>query len=140
MRWGEPFVSTARRKNKLMKKIPAALISVLVVQCASAQLLVEHFSYANGNLGNSGIGDTVWSGGDSPNVALTANSSAALTNASLFGVAGSGVIYNGGTFKKKAAPFASRSGNGAQVYCSFLLSAQTVGGSTKAFLYLQNGN
>src|SRR5262245_15852186 len=83
------------------------LILSLFVQSAHAQLLVEHFNYGNGNLGAAGVGDTLWSGGDSANVALTVNSSAALTNSGLAGASGSGIIFNGGTFKKKAAPFVS---------------------------------
>ena len=121
-------------------KICILTLSSLLLQSVSAELLVEHFGYSNGNLGAAGSGDTVWTGGDSPNVALTVNSSAALTNNGLSGAAGSGIIFNGGTFKKKAAPFAAQSGNGVAVYCSFLLRVQTVPGSTKAFLYLQNGN
>ena len=66
------------------------------------------------------------------------NSAAALNHAQLIGITGSGVIFTGGTFKKKAAPFTAQSSG--TVYCSFLLSIQTIGGTTKAFVYLQNGN
>ena len=105
---------------------------------APAQLLVEHFSYNNGSLGSSGIGDAVWTGGDSASSALSVNGTAALTDSYLAGVAGSGVIFTGGTFKKKAAPFTAQSSG--TVYCSFLLNIQAIGGTTKAFVYLQNGN
>ena len=45
---------------------------------AGAQLLEEHFNYANGSLGAAGVGNAVWTGGDSPASALTVNPSAAL--------------------------------------------------------------
>jgi len=109
-----------------------------LVQGAQAQLLVEHFTYNNGSLGSAGIGSSVWTDGDSANSAISVSNTAALTNSSLAGIAGSGVIFTGGTFKKKAAPFAAQS-SGA-VYCSFLLNIQAIGGTTKAFVYLQNGN
>ncbi|HVM62272.1 MAG TPA: pectinesterase family protein [Verrucomicrobiae bacterium] len=122
-----------------MKKIWIPLIAgALVVQSAQAQLLVEHFAYNNGSLGSSGIGDGVWTGGDSPSSSIMVNSSAALTNSSLDGITGSGVIFTGGTFKKKAAPFSAQTSG--TVYCSFLLNIQTAPSTVKAFIYLRNGN
>jgi hypothetical protein len=44
---------------------------------------VDHFQYGNDNLGASGIGDAIWSGGDSPNFPITVNSNAALNYAGL---------------------------------------------------------
>src|SRR5262249_20789223 len=85
-------------------------------------------------------GDTVWAGGDSANSSITVSSTAALSYTGLTGAGGSGVIFTGGTFKKKAAPFASQTGNGTSVLCSFLLKVLTAPGTVKAFLYLQNGN
>jgi len=121
------------------KLLPGILVTLLFTASAHAQLLEEHFSYANGNLGASGSGSAVWTGGDSPATALTVNSSAALSG-NLFGAAGSGVAYNGGTFKKKAAPFAAQSGAGTTVYVSFLINIQTAPSTVKPLLYLQNGN
>src|SRR5262245_38518514 len=103
------------------KLLPGILLGLILTASAQAQLLEEHFSYANGNLGASGSGNVVWTGGDSPATALTVNLSAALSDPTLFGATGSGVIYNGGTFKKKAAPFAAQSGAGTTVYVSFLI-------------------
>jgi hypothetical protein len=120
-------------------KLGLALVVMLTLS-ASAQLLVEHFDYANGSLGAGGSGDAVWTGGDSPAAALTVNASAALNHPGLFGASGSGVIFSGGTFKKKAAPFAAQSGNGTTVYVSFLLNVQTAPGTVKALVYLQNAN
>ena len=111
---------------------------IVLAQGVQAQLLVEHFSYSNGSLGSAGIGSSVWTDGDSANNAISVSSTAALTNSSLTGITGSGVIFTGGTFKKKAAPFTAQSSG--TVYCSFLLNIQAIGGSTKAFVYLQNGN
>ena len=122
-----------------MKRTLILLIAgVLLSSSAQAQLLVEHFIYNSGSLGSAGVGSAVWAGGDSPSTAIFVSSAAALTHPSLIGVAGSGVIFTGGTFKKKSAPFASQSSG--SVYCSFLLSIQAIGGTTKAFIYLQNGN
>src|ERR1041384_7223432 len=100
------------------------LTAGLLVQSASGQLLTEHFNYNNGSLGGSGVGDAVWTGGDSPSTAISVNSAATLTNSQLAGIAGSGVIFTGGTFKKKAAAFTSQSSG--TVYCSFLLNIQTI--------------
>src|ERR1051326_5336264 len=118
----------------------AASASLLLLTTAQAQLFVDHFSYGNGTLGSAGVGDSAWTGGDSPNAALTVSNTAPLTWAGLSGAAGSGVIFNGSTFKKKAAPFAAQTGPGTTVFCSFLLRIQTAPTGTKAFLYLQNGN
>jgi len=135
----------ASRERLTLSYACARLITVLaffsvVFTSAHAQLLVEHFTYSNGNLGGAGIGDAVWTGGDSPNVSLTVNSTAALSGAGLAGSGGSGIIFTGSTFKKKAAAFAAQTGNGTTVYCSFLLQIQIAPSGTKACLYLQNGN
>jgi pectate lyase len=113
----------------------ACLLSVPV---AHGQLFVDHFSYPNGNLGADGIGNLTWDGGDSPNTPIRVNTAAALSHASLADVGGSGVIFTGSTFKKKAAPFASQSANA--VYCSFLLNIQSPPTGTKAFVYLHNSS
>jgi len=105
---------------------------MLILQGAQAQLFVDHFSYTNGNLAGS------WTGGDSASSAIAVNSAAALTNSSLAGITGSGVIFTGGTFKKKAAPFTAQSSG--TVYCSFLLNIQTAPSTVKAFVYFRNGN
>jgi hypothetical protein len=123
-----------------MKRQLGFALGALLAINAPAQLLVEHFDYANGNLGASGSGDVTWAGGDSPAAALAVNASATLTHPGLFGTSGRGVIYSGGTFKKKAAPFTAQSGNGTTVYVSFLLNVQTAPGPVKALVYLQNGN
>ncbi|HTS16353.1 MAG TPA: immunoglobulin domain-containing protein [Verrucomicrobiae bacterium] len=114
----------------------AVIVGMLMVRGAQGQLLVEHFNYNNGSLGSSGIGDTIWSAGDSPSVALIVTNAAALTNASLSGITGRGLQYNGGTFKKKAAAFTSQSSG--TVYVSFLLGIQTAPSTVKAFVYLHN--
>jgi pectate lyase len=121
-----------------MKKILITVIAgALLARSAQAQLLVEHFNYSTeGRLGNSGIGDTLWTAGDSPSAALVVTNTAALTNASLAGIAGKGLLYSGGTFKKKAATFTAQSSG--TVYCSFLLNIQTAPGTVKAFVYLHN--
>lgn len=119
-----------------MKTLIAVIVGIMLLQNARAQLLVEHFNYNNGSLGSAGIGDSVWTAGDSPSVALIVTNTAALTNASLAGVAGKGLQYNGGTFKKKAASFAAQSSG--TVYVSFLLSIQTAPSTVKAFVYLHN--
>lgn len=111
---------------------------MLLGPSAPAELLIEHFSYNNGSLGSAGIGSSVWTDGDSASSAISVNSAAALTHPSLTGITGSGIVFTGGTFKKKAAPFTAQSSG--PVYCSFLLSIQAIGGTTKAFVYLQNGN
>jgi pectate lyase len=124
-----------------MKKILIPFVAgALFVQGLQAQLLVEHFSYSSeGRLGLSGIGDAVWTAGDSPSVALVVTNTAALTNAALAGIEGKGLLYSGSTFKKKAAPFPAQSSG--TVYCSFLLSIQTPpGGTVKAFIYLHNSS
>ncbi|MEY4388050.1 MAG: hypothetical protein RLY20_3333 [Verrucomicrobiota bacterium] len=105
---------------------------------AHAQSLTEHFAYPNASLGAAGSGDAVWTGGDSPSTAITVSSNAALTYAGLFGPSGSGIIFSGGTFKKKAAPFTAQSSG--SVYVSFLLNLQTAGSGAKLLVYLQNGN
>src|SRR5262245_40922399 len=109
---------------------------MLLAASAPAQLFVDHFAYPNGNLGSAGIGDAVWSAGDSPNTSLVVSSNASLTYPGLFGTAGSGVIFSSGTFKKKAASFPAQSGNGVSVYCSFLLNIQTAGSGAKLIAYL----
>src|ERR1051325_21798 len=103
-----------------MRKL-IVVAGLLLAFHAQAQLLVEHFSYPNGNLGASGVGDAVWTGGDTAHPAITVNSNAALSYSGLFGATGSGVIMTGGTFKKKSAPIATQSGDGTTVYASFLL-------------------
>jgi hypothetical protein len=105
---------------------------------AQGQLLTEHFDYPNGTLGSANSGSAAWTGGDSPAAALTVAGSAALEAAELFGETGAGVVFSGGTFKKKAAPFTAQSSG--EIYVSFLLNIQTAPSTTKAFLYLQNGN
>ena len=120
--------------RQLMKTSIAVVVGVLLWQNAQAQLLVEHFDYNNGTLGSSGVGSALWSGGDSPSVALTVTNVAALTNASLAGITGKGLQYNGGTFKKKNSSFAAQTSG--SVYVSFLLSIQTPPNSAKAFVYL----
>jgi hypothetical protein len=112
--------------------------AILFTGAANAQLLTDHFDYANGTLGSAGSGSAAWTGGDSPAAALTVSGSAALVDAALFGETGAGLVFSGGTFKKKAAPFAAQSSG--EVYVSFLLNIQTAPSTTKAFLYLQNGN
>ena len=112
------------------------LTAGLLVQSASGQLLTEHFNYNNGSLGGSGVGDAVWTGGDSPSSAIIVTNTAALTNANLSGVSGKGVQMTGGTFKKRNAGFTSQSSG--TVYVSFLLSIQTAGSGAKAFVYLHN--
>jgi hypothetical protein len=125
-------------KEHLMKIYLSLILGVILGQGSQAQLLVEHFSYNNGSLGGAGVGSGVWSGGDSPSSAITVNSTAALTNSSLAGREGSGVIFTGGTFKKKAAPFTAQTSG--TLYCSFLLNAQTAPSTVKAFVYFRNGN
>ena len=110
----------------------------LLSSIAHAQLLTEHFDYPNGSLGAAGSGDVVWTGGDSPSTAITVSSNVSLTYPGLFGATNYGVVFSGGTFKKKAAPFTSQT-NGA-VFVSFLLNVQTAGNSAKLIAYLQNGN
>src|ERR1041384_2868197 len=85
------------------------LTAGLLVQIARGQLLTEHFDYNNGSLGGSGVGDAVWTGGDSPSSAIIVTNTAALTNANLSGVSGKGVQMTGGTFKKRNAGFTSQS-------------------------------
>ncbi|HVM59824.1 MAG TPA: immunoglobulin domain-containing protein [Verrucomicrobiae bacterium] len=114
----------------------AVVVGSFLLHSAQAQLLVEHFNYNNGSLGASGIGDTVWNGGDSPSVALIVTNAAALTNASLAGITGKGLQYNGGTFKKRNATFTAQTTG--TVYVSFLLSIQTAPSTVKAFVYLHN--
>jgi pectate lyase len=111
---------------------------VLLGAVANGQLLTEHFAYPNANLGAAGSGDAVWTGGDSASTAITVNSNAALNYAGLFGPSGSGIVFSGGTFKKKAAPFTAQTGGA--VYVSFLLNIQTAGASAKLLAYLQDGN
>ena len=119
-----------------MKTAIAVVVGILLWQCAQAQLLVEHFAYNSGSLGSSGIGDAIWTGGDSPSVALTVTNVATLTNTTLAGIAGKGVQYNGGTFKKRNATFTAQTSG--SLYVSFLLSIQTAPSTVKAFLYLHN--
>jgi pectate lyase len=116
------------------------LAALLVTLNASAQLFVDHFGYVNGTLGAAGVGDTLWTGGDSPNTPITVNSNAALIYGGLSGSTGSGVVLTGSTFKKKAAPFAPQSGNGVALYCSFLLNISSAPTGTKAFVYLHNSS
>jgi len=103
--------------------------------CA-ALLLEDHFDYPDGNLGATGIGDTVWTSGDSPSAAIRVSNAAALDYAGLANARGSGVVFSGTTFKKRSAPFPAQS-NGT-VYCSFLLNVQVPAGGTKLFLWLHN--
>lgn len=110
----------------------------LFLNADAAVLLEEHFNYSNGNLGDTGIGDAVWAGGDSAHAAIRVTNTAALEYSGLSGAAESGVVFSGGTFKKKAAAFTSQ--NSGTVYCSFLLNIQTAPSTVKAFVYLQNGN
>jgi pectate disaccharide-lyase len=122
-----------------MKTLLVLVVSLSLLHCACATLLLEdHFSYANGNLGAVGTSGIVWTGGDGASAAITVNSSAALTHSSLSNITGSGVIYNGGTFKKKAAPFTAQTSG--TVYCSFLLNLQTAPSTVKAFVYFRLGN
>jgi pectate lyase len=121
-----------------MKLLLPIIAGVLSLQSATAQLLEEHFAYGNGNLGASGIGDSRWAGGDSASAALAVNSTAALTHSTLSGITGSGLIFSGGTFKKKAAPFTAQTSG--TVYCSFLLNVQTAPSTVKAFVYFRLGN
>ncbi|HVM59822.1 MAG TPA: immunoglobulin domain-containing protein [Verrucomicrobiae bacterium] len=119
-----------------MRKLVVIAVGIMLLRSAPAQLLVEHFNYNNGSLGGSGIGDTVWTGGDSPSVALIVTNAAALTNSSLAGISGSGLRYNGGTFKKRNATFTAQTTG--TVYVSFLLNIQTAPSTVKAFVYLHN--
>jgi len=109
-------------------------ISVIVL----SQLLVEHFDYPNGRLGEVGVGSALWTGGDSPSTALMVTNVAALAYPGLPDCSGAGVVMSGGTFKKKAAPFGPISSG--DVYVSFLLSVRDPGDASKLILYLQNGN
>ena len=120
-----------------MKILFRLAVGLLLISSARATVLVEdHFSYTNGNLGATGIGDTVWTAGDSPSVAIRVNSTAALSYPGLAGSAGSGVVFSGTTFKKRSASFTSQS-NGT-VYCSFLLNIQSAPASTKLFVWLHD--
>ncbi|HVM59823.1 MAG TPA: immunoglobulin domain-containing protein [Verrucomicrobiae bacterium] len=122
---------------KLLARLLIQVVSgLLFLQVSQAQLLVEHFDYNNGSLGGAGVGSTVWTAGDSPSVALIVTNAAALTNASLSGITGKGLQYNGGTFKKRAASFTAQTTG--TVYVSFLLSIQTAPSTAKAFVYLHN--
>ncbi|MCX7722466.1 MAG: immunoglobulin domain-containing protein, partial [Verrucomicrobiae bacterium] len=123
---------------KILRKIAGVIVCGLVAINAvrAALLLEEHFSYPDGNLGAAGIGDTVWTAGDSPSAALRVSSTAALSYPGLMGATGSGIIYSGTTFKKRSAPFPAQS-NGT-VYVSFLLNVQTPPSSTKLFAWLHN--
>src|SRR5213593_1169371 len=102
-----------------MKTALILLTVGLLVHGAQAQLLTEHFDYNNGSLGGSGVGSIVWSAGDSPSSAIIVTNTAALTNSTLAGISGKGVMMSGGTFKKRDAPFTSQSSGTA--YVSFLL-------------------
>ncbi|TAL00707.1 MAG: hypothetical protein EPO07_09345 [Verrucomicrobia bacterium] len=123
-----------------LQGLPLALLLLLPLPARAALLFEEHFAYPNGNLGAAGIGDAIWSGGDSANSSLAVNTNAALTSAGLFGETGNGFVFSGGTFKKKAAPFTEQSGAGTNVYVSFLLNIQTAGSGAKLIAYLQNGS
>jgi pectate lyase len=121
----------------MKKTLMTVIAATLLVGSAPAQLFEEHFNYSTeGRLGNSGIGDTLWTAGDSPSAALVVTNTATLTNASLAGIAGKGLLYSGGTFKKKAATFTAQTSG--TVYCSFLLNIQTAPSTVKAFVYLHN--
>ena len=63
-----------------MKTLFCFIAAAVLGSAAQAQLLTEHFDYNNGSLGSSGVGDTVWGGGDSPSTALIVTNAAALTN------------------------------------------------------------
>src|SRR5881296_864412 len=119
-----------------MKSRIILLSAGLLVQSARGQLLTDHFDYNNGSLGGSGVGDAVWTGGDSPSSAIIVTNTAALTNASLAGISGKGVQMSGGTFKKRNTTFTSQSSG--SVYVSFLMNVQTAGSGAKAFVYLHN--
>jgi pectate lyase len=119
-----------------MKTLLSVVASIVLGSTVQGQLLTEHFDYNNGSLGGSGVGDSVWAGGDSPSAALIVTNTAALTNSSLAGIAGKGLKMSGGTFKKRNTSFASQSSG--IVYVSFLLSIQTAGSGAKAFVYLHN--
>jgi pectate lyase len=119
-----------------MKPLLYLVAGLVLGYSVQAQILVEHFDYNNGSLGGSGVGDAVWTGGDSPSTALIVTNAAALTNSSLAGITGKGLKMSGGTFKKRNTSFASQSSG--TVYVSFLLSIQTAGSGAKAFVYLHN--
>lgn len=138
--WTHCFPCPGDRKRPRLKWLRPVLILLLPLFAQAAPLFEEHFAYPNGNLGSSGVGDAIWTGGDSANVSIVVNTNAALTSAGLSGEAGSGIIYSGGTFKKKAAPFASQGTDGTTVYVSFLLNIQVAGSGAKLLVYLQNGN
>ena len=121
-----------------MKPFVILAVSVALATAANAQLLTEHFAYPAASLGASGSGDAIWTGGDSPSTAITVSTNVALTYPGLFGATNSGVIFTGGTFKKKAAPFTAQT-NGT-VFVSFLVNVQTAGNTAKLLVYLQNGN
>lgn len=125
---------------QLQMLVGVLCLAGLSLATVSAQLLVEHFDYPGGRLGDPGIGNTVWTGGDSPSTALIVTNTAALTYPGLADCTGAGLLMSGSTFKKKAAPFAAQSGIGTSVYCSFLLNILTQGSLAKLILYLQNGN
>lgn len=79
-----------------MKKTLTLLVVGTVLSCtAQAQLLTEHFAYNNGSLGSSGIGSSVWTGGDSPSTAIQVNSAADLPSPAVAGFgAGGSLISN----------------------------------------------
>src|SRR5262249_21683281 len=135
LRTGSRFTPHRNRSAfSTLRRYAFLCASAFCIPFTHGQLLVEHFAYGNGNLGASGVGDTVWSGGDSPNISLVVSNTAGLSGAGLGGASGNGVIFNGSTFKKKAAPFTAQSGNGNALYCSFLLQIQNAPTGTKAFL------
>ncbi len=121
----------------LIKILVISLSGFAPINFVQAALLFEdHFSYPDGNLGSSGVGDTVWTAGDSPSAALRVSGSAALLYSGLANATGSGVIFSGTTFKKRSAPFTPQSSG--SVYVSLLLNIQTVPSGTKLFAWLHN--
>lgn len=121
-----------------MKVLFPLVVGLLIFQTSRATVLLEdHFNYSNGNLGASGVGDGVWTSGDSPSAAIRVTNAATLNYPGLADTAGSGVVFSGTTFKKRSAPFSAQSSG--SVYCSFLLNIQSAPASTKLFLWLHNG-
>ena len=127
------------RPPALRLKATLVFLSVFGISVIGlSQLLVEHFDYPNGRLGDAGVGSALWTGGDSPSTAVMVTNVAALVYPGLTDCCGAGVLMSGGTFKKKAAPFGPVSSG--EVYVSFLLSIGEPGNASKLILYLQNGN
>jgi pectate lyase len=147
------FVSPAALgSNKALPPVPSfpmrrvvtcavvcGLFALLAPHGAPAALLLEdHFNYPDGNLGASGVGNSVWSAGDSAHSAISVGSAAALDYSGLAGATGSGVVMSGGTFKKKSAPFTSLSGDSNSLYCSFLLNIQAAPSGTALIAWMNS--